>query len=252
VSVGKFRQGKGMVLARLKSAISRLFPKDADLASAQHYVCTDEVSGRTQFDLLIKSGLQPKSTLLEIGCGCLNAGAFLIKYLDEGRYVGIDPNPWLREAALKSSKVRRLVARKAARFLSNDTFDASELGRKYDYIFSHSVLSHAAHFQLEQYLRNAAKVLASGGTILSSIRLAEGNKWGSAGSDDHKDTMDKEWVYPGVSFFTAATIQGAAAKCGLSVEIKPEYTEYYVAHRPAEFHDWVIFKFTPSPSFVHD
>jgi len=236
-----------MVLARLKSAVSRrLFPKDADLVRAQNYVSSNEVSGRTQFDLLVKSGLHPNSTLLEIGCGCLNAGVLLIKYLDAEHYVGIDPNPWLREAAMKSNKVRRLVERKAARFLSNDKFDASELGRKYDYIFSHSILSHAAHFQLEQFLHNTAKVLAPGGTILSSIRLAEGNKWGSAGSSDHKDTMDKEWVYPGVSFFTTATIHSTAAKCGLSAEIKPQYTEYYIARRPAEYHDWLMFKFRPS------
>jgi hypothetical protein len=53
-------------------------------------------------------------------------------------------------------------------------------------------------------------------------------------------------VYPGVSFFTTATIQSTAAKCGLSAEIKPQYTEYYIVRRPAEYHDWVMFKFRPS------
>jgi cyclopropane fatty-acyl-phospholipid synthase-like methyltransferase len=161
----------------------------------------------------------------------------------------MDPNKWLRQRTLRNDQVRKLVREKQARFLSRDDFDASKLGIKFDFVLSHSVLSHAAHWQLEQYLANAARVLAPEGRIVASIRLAEGNAFGSPGTADKNDSMDTEWVYPGVSWFKLATVRETADRCGLSVVHKPEYTEYLVKARPAECHDlvanechdWVVF-----------
>lgn len=231
------------MFARLRSSISRRFSRTpSQFQRAQWYVATDEVSGQIQFDILKREGLTPQSTLLEIGCGCLNAGVRFIQFLDRGNYVGVDPNPWLREAAIKKSEVCRLLKAKRPTFLSNEHFDASELGRKFDFIFSHSILSHAAHHQLDEYLKNTAAMLTNDGISLASIRLAEGNKWGSDGSPHGKDTMDDDWVYPGVSFFTVPTIKSTANRYDFSAEIKPELTEFYVARRPAECHDWVLFR----------
>lgn len=50
-------------------------------------------------------------------------------------------------------------------------------------MLSHSVLSHAAHWQLGEFLANVGVVLAPGGVILASLRLAERNAYGSAGSN---------------------------------------------------------------------
>jgi SAM-dependent methyltransferase len=101
---------------------------------------------------------------LEIGCGRLHAGIPLMQYLDKGNYVGVDPNEWLRQTAIKNRHVRQVIEEKQPRFLSVDDFDASELGIKFDLVLSHSVLSHCAHWQLEIFLRNVGKVLAPGGT----------------------------------------------------------------------------------------
>lgn len=208
---------------------------------AQEYVGTDAVSGELQLELLKREGCEPDSKVLEVGCGHLHLGIPLMQYLGRSKYVGIDPNEWLRQDAMKDDRIRQLVAEKDARFLSSETFDASELGIQFDFIFSHSVLSHGAHWQLGQFLENAAKVLAPDGRILSSIRLAEGNDYGSEGSPDKKDSMDEEWVYPGNSYFTLETVTKAAEQLGLSTIYKPEYTEFYTQTRPKEFHDWVVF-----------
>jgi hypothetical protein len=71
------------------------------LADAKRYVGTDEVSGQLQVELLKREGCVPTSKVLEVGCGCLNTGIQLIRYLEKGNYVGIDPNEWLRQVALK-------------------------------------------------------------------------------------------------------------------------------------------------------
>lgn len=115
--------------------------------------------------------------------------------------------------------------RKRARFLSVDDFDASALATKFDFVFAHSVLSHCAHWQLELFLKNAAKVLAPGGRVLASIRLAEGNAYGSSGTADN-DSMHEEWQYPGVSWFSLSTIVKAANTEGLTAVHLPNYTEF--------------------------
>jgi cyclopropane fatty-acyl-phospholipid synthase-like methyltransferase len=211
------------------------------LTDAKRYVATDEVSGQLQFDLLKREGCVPTSKVLEVGCGCLNAGVQLIRYLEKGNYVGIDPNEWLRQARLKERHLGQLIEEKQATFLSVKDFDASELGLKFDCVLSHSVLSHCAHWQLEQFLRNVAKVLVSGGRILASIRLAEGNAYGSAGTSDKKDSMHKQWQYPGGSYFKLSTVIETADKQGLTAVHIPEYTEFYTKTRPGEYHDWIVF-----------
>ena len=209
-------------------------------AEAIQYVGTDGLSGKLQRDLLKREGALPSSRVLEVGCGSLNAGLVIMRYLA----AGIDPNEWLREAAIQKPAIRKIVDDKAPRFLSRDDFDASELGMQFDYVLSHSVLSHAAHWQLDQYLKNTAKVLAPGGRILASIRLAEGNEFGSDGSKDGEDSMDEEWVYPGVSWFKRSTVDETAARNGLEARLVPEHTAFYTRTKPGEVHDWIVFSKT--------
>src|SRR4051794_28633034 len=200
------------------------------LADAEGYVGTDELSGRVQLGLLKLEGCVPSSRVLDVGCGSLSAGLPLIAWLEPDRYVGIDPNEWLREAALKDSRARRLVEQKRARFLSVSDFDASALGLRFDYVLSHSVLSHCAHWQLPQFLRNVSRSLAPGGKIVASLRLAEGNAWGSAGTPDKQDSRDEHWRYPGsdpigLCWFSWPTVSREAAACGLDARLAPEHTE---------------------------
>ena len=210
--------------------------------NAKEYVSTNEISGEIQLELLRLEGCIPKSKVLEVGCGCLHTGLLLIKYLEQGNYVGIDPNEWLRNEELKKHSVKNIVNEKNAKFLSVDNFDASALGFKFDFVLSHSVLSHFAHWQLAQFLENIKKVLHPDGLILASIRLSEGNKYGSSGSPDKRDSMDENWVYPGVSFFSLMTLNSIADTEGFTVTHIPEYTAIYIKKRPSELHDWLVFK----------
>jgi len=227
-------------LNSLYSVINRRF---RPLAEAKRFTGTKEVGGQRQFELLKREGCIPSSKVLEIGCGWLNAGVHLIQYLDKGCYVGIDPNEWLRNAAIKQYSVHKLVDEKQARFLSLNNFDASAVGLKFDYIFANSILTHFAHWQLEQFFTNTSKVLAQNGRILASIRLAEGNAFGNKGSPDKKDSKNKKWKYPGFSFFTLSTVVEEAKKQGLVTEYKPEYTKFYGEGRQGACSDWFLFYF---------
>jgi cyclopropane fatty-acyl-phospholipid synthase-like methyltransferase len=226
------------LLRRLKSvARETLTPASS---RARTYVGTDLVSGEIQFELLVLEGLRPSSRVLEIGCGALHAAIPILRFTEPDRFVGIDPNVWLRDTQLKRASVKGLVQTKRPRFLDRSDFDARETGFRFDFVLSHSILSHAANWQLAQFFENAAAVLAPGGKMVVSIRLAEGNDYGSVGSPDRKDTNSKDWTYPGVTFFARTTVDRVAAEANLSVVVKPEYTALMTARRPTECHDWLV------------
>jgi hypothetical protein len=102
-------------IKRLLRPLSRPGIVDAD-----RYVFTDDVSGQPQSEVLKRDGCKPDSKVLEVGCGNLPAGIQPMQYLQRGNYVGVDPNKWLQQTAMKNRRVRQLVKEKQARFLSND------------------------------------------------------------------------------------------------------------------------------------
>jgi SAM-dependent methyltransferase len=208
--------------------------------TATRYVATSRVSGELQLELLEREGCVRESDVLEVGCGCLNAGVPVMAYLRRGNYVGIEPNRWLLDTAFTDWRVGLLARRKRPTFLAVTDFDARPVGRTYDYVLSHSVLSHCAHWQLEQFLSNVARVVRPGGRIVASIRLAEGNAYGSPGSPGKDDSRYDDWQYPDVSWFKLATVLEAAERHGLALAVKPEYTQLFVTRRPHEFHDWLV------------
>jgi SAM-dependent methyltransferase len=211
------------------------------LARARRYVATSEESGLLQLELLRKEGCLPSSSVLEVGCGCLNAGVPVMRYLDPVNYVGIEPNQWLLDAAMTRRSTRRLIADRQPTFLRGTDFDATELGRTFDYVLSHSVLSHCAHHQLDQFVGNVERVLATEGRIVASVRLAEGNAYGSTGTADCRDSMHEEWQYQDVSWFSLSTVAEAASRRGLIVIYKPEYTGFFVSQGLGDVHDWLVF-----------
>ena len=118
-------------------------------------------------------------------------------------------------------------------FLVNEDFDATPSERRFDYVISHSILSHAAESQLPQFMGAVAASLAVGGTAVVSIRFSDqdGRLTG--------DSCSPEWVYPGTSSYAPETAAAAAAGVGLSCDWVPEYRERMVKRAPSNFHDWI-------------
>ena len=49
-------------------------------------------AGENQLVILTHFGLTPSSMVLDIGCGCLRGGRWLIPYLNSDCYFGVEPN----------------------------------------------------------------------------------------------------------------------------------------------------------------
>ena len=198
--------------------------------SFEHFVAL----GHAQLELLKLNGLHASAHVLEIGCGCLRAGRLIIQFLNQDRYVGIDPNTWLIDVAKEDlAGVEDLIHEKRPLFLDSEEFDASGTGRVFDFVVAHSVLSHAAHRQYSLFLQAVKRVLAPNGIVLASIRFY--NEMNQIAGD----SRDEEWVYPGVSFFSWETVRDLAIANGFMPEWRPDYRTFISGRVPAAIHDWI-------------
>ncbi len=188
---------------------------------------------RNEFEI-IEQWIKPGARVLDLGCGALSQGKPLIEYLDYGKYVGLDPNGWLIEAALEEYPE---LLTKSPRFSYEVDF-STEYG-PYDYIIAHSVLSHVSDWQLEMALINLRKEVKFGATWLASIRLAG------------EDSRSRNWMYPGISHYRFGTVAYKAHHAGWSVEHCWEYKEQIVEECPNDFHDWIRFRAVTPPEEIN-
>lgn len=194
--------------------------------------------GVAQLELLRMEGLQKDSHVLEIGCGALVAAIPIMSFLAEKHYVGIDPNRWLIDASLKIQENCQMVAEKLPTFLYNENFNAKSLNITFDFILAHSVLSHAALWQVQLFLKVCASVLADNGTVIFSLRLTEPNEYDPSGTKIESTT--DQWQYPGNTFFRKETIVFEASKWFRKIEHKPSYTKIIMSIDKSSYHDWFV------------
>lgn len=148
----------------------RPFPHAAEQAPWRDYVAKNAKysTGAAVFQLMLRAGLEQEHTLVDVGCGSLRVGRFLITYLNAGNYVGVEPNTWLVEAA-KEHEIGTLSDVKQAEFYTFDDFDLSHLERKFDWVMIANVLVHASHGQIEQAIRTSKAVLNPGGRFIGDF-----------------------------------------------------------------------------------
>ena len=202
------------------------------------YVANAPENGAVQLDLLRREGLKNTDYVLEIGCGALIAAIPIMSFLEPKHFVGIDPNKWLIDASLKIKENKDFVDKKQGQFFYNENFDASLANIQFDYVISHSIISHAPLWQFKLFLQNCAKVLKNGGKVVFSLRLTEPNEFDPTGIKE-ESTTDK-WQYPTNTYFHKNTVIAEASKWFKRVEYKKEYTTLILASRKDQWHDWFV------------
>ncbi len=103
-----------------------------------------EEIGKLQFDFLVERGLQPGHYLLDIGCGSLRGGVHFIRYLDKGRYFGLEKEASLLEAGRSVELKRYALEEKGPQLFEADDFDLSALPPevRFDFMLAQSVFTH--------------------------------------------------------------------------------------------------------------
>jgi SAM-dependent methyltransferase len=172
------------------------------------------ISGETQLALLKNEGLKSNHSVLEVGCGSLNAGIPLINYLDEGKYTGLEPKKELVEV------VKNLIdIKKNPVFFFNRHYEVDE---QYDYVIGHSVFSHAPQWQFLQFLHNV-----KGEKMYLSLHLVEDNP------------IDVFWLDKGNTYYEIEWIEYYAKRFGYEAEEREDLKEYFMERIPPDYHDWI-------------
>lgn len=176
--------------------------------------------GATQFRLLTSLGLREEHNVVDIGCGSLRTGRYLLNYLMPARYTGVEPNPWLWQQAIEHELGADLIRLKTPRFLEEDDFQLAEVADdSIDYIVAQSIYSHTGQDALLTSLQAAARSLNDTGQYLFTI-VTPDNKGAhnmAAGTDS------AGWIYPKCVTFTADEVAALCATVGLHAQQLPWY-----------------------------
>ncbi len=97
--------------------------------------------GRLQYHFLVMNGLQTHHRFLDIACGALRLGQFVIPYLDKGCYFGLDEEPSLVSAAFRHEIPAEFVELKAPSFAFNSDFNFDFI-ETFDIAWANSLVTH--------------------------------------------------------------------------------------------------------------
>lgn len=124
-----------------------------------------------QFSILQQQGLQSKETVLDIGCGTLRGGIPIIRYLDAGKYCGVDVRADVLREGLRELE-KYALQEKRPHLIAADITQVG-LDRKFDIIWAFSVFIHLTDDKLEQSFVFIADHLEVGGRCLGNVNVGE-------------------------------------------------------------------------------
>jgi SAM-dependent methyltransferase len=125
--------------------------------------------GELQLQFLVSQGLRRDHRFLDVGCGSFRAGVHLVRYLEAGKYNGIDAQQWLLDAGLEHEIGRHGLADRAPRVLCRDDFDFSAFGTPFDYAIAQSVFTHVPWNTILRCLHNVRRVLTPEGQFFATF-----------------------------------------------------------------------------------
>lgn len=110
--------------------------------------------GRDHFDSLLKEGLKQDDYVLDLGCGSLRVGVWLIHFLNDGRYCGIDSHFHSLDCGARYEVPLHGLAGKQPRLLHSDQFEVGHFGVAFDVVVATAVFCHLNRDQQHVALKN--------------------------------------------------------------------------------------------------
>jgi cyclopropane fatty-acyl-phospholipid synthase-like methyltransferase len=173
-------------------------------------------AGENQLIVLTHFGLEPSSKVLDIGCGCLRGGRWLIPSLNSKCYFGLEPNIEMLEVGKNIVVDSETMDEKKPVFDSNSDFDFAVFDTTFDYVIARSIWTHSSKKQIEkmldQFVRNSsdsAKFLTS--YMKPRIPIFDDYK------GDHWIGKSHESNQPGITRHSFKWIEKTCNNRGLSV-----------------------------------
>ena len=123
--------------------------------------------GLLELALLHRAGLKPSHRLVDFGCGTGRLAMHAIPSLPHGHYIGIDVSQeMLRRLDQRLRALPRSTCRVSLMHQAFDTFPMAD--RSVDMVCAFSVFTHMEHEDSFRYLREARRVVRTGGRLVFS------------------------------------------------------------------------------------
>jgi SAM-dependent methyltransferase len=145
--------------------------------------------GKRQYHFLTSQGLTADHRFIDIACGSLRLGQFLIPMLKEGAYFGLEGEPKLVEVGLEKEFLFDIAQRKKPVFAYNYDFDFSRFAN-FEYAMAQSLFTHLTLDDIERCFRNLATKAHAGSRFYSTF--FEGDP---ANNPDGASHANKDWYY---------------------------------------------------------
>lgn len=145
--------------------------------------------GRLQYYFLIANGLQSSHNFLDIGCGSLRLGQYIIPLLAEGNYYGLEPEKLLVECGLKHEISPQVIALKRPNFAHNYNFHFGSLSN-FDFAMANSIFTHMNKSDIASCFSEVYKKAKLGSKFF--FTFFEGSSSSNPQSNSHANTS---WLY---------------------------------------------------------
>jgi hypothetical protein len=170
--------------------------------------------GREQLGYLLNAGLELDSKVVDIGCGVLRAGYWLIHFLDPGCYYGIEPHAGRLEMGVGTILEPEVLEAKRPRFDTNPRFDTSVFGEKFDFFLAYSIWTHASKPQIQTMLDGFLRDAKEGGVFLTSYLPAGWKRPDYQGDGWHGTSHESD--VPGCIYHRRSWIRAECDRRGLA------------------------------------
>lgn len=157
--------------------------------------------GKHQYHYLVSMGVRPNHRFLDIACGSLRLGQFLIPFLDEGNYFGLEGEELLVKAGLEHEVMPSVLALKKPVFAYNYDFDFSFIPG-FDFAIAQSLFSHLTIKDIETCFRQLLPKANSESTFF--FTYIEGD----SSNNPTESHANKGWRYSPAELTAAAARQG--------------------------------------------
>lgn len=151
--------------------------------------------GRLQYHFLVAEGLLPSHSFLDVACGSLRLGQFLIPYLERRNYHGLDAEKDLIQAGLSKELDSRVLEQRCPTFFvcddfsfpweftvkngkiapNDDVFAGSFLPR-IDIAMAQSLITHLTPEDIYLFLSGMGRVMAENGRLYTTFFLGDSGK----------------------------------------------------------------------------
>ena len=169
-----------------------------------------EAIGRHQLIKLIQNGLLPDSYVLDVGCGALRGGYWLIHFLRPDRYCGIEPNKVMLAGGIRVLLSPEILSEKRPAFDHNRDFNFGVFGRKFDFVLARSIWSHASLLQIDHMLGMFISTSSPDGILLTSWIPTK---------DPAKEYAGNDFSWPAIRY-RRETLIDRVERAGLCAEVQ--------------------------------